>query len=226
MIFEKKHGTANAYNNGCRCDLCKKAKADYRRNSPIKNHGTSWNYDKGCRCDLCREAKNLAKRKVYGRQPRKITTFPEKGTRICYGCHEEKPLDQFARNKNPRVFMGRTNECKVCQRTRNRVVRQTSPVQRFGVYRDNARYRKIPFLLAYEEFLSFWNKPCYYCGDEIVGIGLDRIDSSNPYEISNIVPCCSRCNKAKVVLSQGQFIEMCIKVAKNFKNRVVPPQHR
>lgn len=220
----KEHGTAKEYNKGCRCESCKKAKSVYRTNTPIKGHGTKWYYSKGCRCDLCREATNIVKRKYLGRQPKKITTNVVKGTRICYVCKEEKPLDEFAKNSNSRTFMGRTHECKACQRKRGTVTRQTSPIQRFSAYGYNARQRKIEFNLTFEEFYKFWEKPCYYCGDEIRGIGLDRKDPMFGYIPENIVPCCSGCNRAKTIQTTEQFISMCKKVAENFKNIIVSPK--
>jgi hypothetical protein len=227
MIFEKQqivHGIVNSYNKGgCRCDLCKKAKSDYRRNAPITKHGTKWNYDKGCRCSFCREAKNLAKRKQYGRQPRKVTTNVKEGTRICYICHETKFLEEFTKNSNKRVFLGRGNECKSCQRKRGKITRQTSPIQRFSAYRYGAKMRNIPFNLSFEQFMTFWCKPCYYCGDPIEGIGLDRKDSKGSYSIDNVISCCSGCNYAKKSKTSDGFISMCIKVAERFKNHIVLP---
>jgi hypothetical protein len=75
--------------------------------------------------------------------------------------------------------------------------------------------------LSYDEFVSFWDKPCHYCGDEITGIGLDRVDSDGHYSMKNVVTCCSTCNYAKGKISTEQFIDMCMKVAKKFKNHNV-----
>ena len=127
---DKEHGTANSYNKGCRCDRCKKAKSEYRKNTPIKGHGTKWYYDKGCRCDLCREAKNIAKRKQMGSKPRKKTTDVEKGTRICYDCKVKKKLSKFGRSKN--VFMGREYRCKKCRRGGELIARKTKPEKRYA----------------------------------------------------------------------------------------------
>lgn len=55
-----KHGTRTRYAKGCRCDPCKTAGYEYRRQakgSQPNKHGTytaySWN---GCRCDECKAA--------------------------------------------------------------------------------------------------------------------------------------------------------------------------
>lgn len=71
-----------AYTHGCRCDTCRKAKADYMRArrakgralarhvqtktrrryvAPIEAHGTRYGYEeRGCRCIDCTDARTAA----------------------------------------------------------------------------------------------------------------------------------------------------------------------
>lgn len=72
--------------------------------------------------------------------------------------------------------------------------------------------------------------PCAYCGlrgEQTAGgkqaLGLDRIDSSQHYHLDNIVPCCTRCNMAKNVLSVSDFISHCAKITANHKAASSPP---
>lgn len=58
----------------------------------------------------------------------------------------------------------------------------------------------------------FWNKPCHYCGEEIVGIGIDRVNNKIGYQVDNIVPCCAWCNKMKLVATKEDFINHCKKI--------------
>ena len=88
-----------------------------------------------------------------------------------------------------------------------------SPKGKFSAYKCKARDRRISFELSFEEFIQFWKKPCEYCGDEIKTIGLDRIDSKIGYAISNVVPCCARCNRSKLAGTREDFISMCRRVA-------------
>lgn len=90
------------------------------------------------------------------------------------------------------------------------------PSTRYAKSKGAAKSRDISFLLTLEEFLTFWQKDCSYCGDSIVTIGLDRIDSDGPYSLANVVPCCLTCNKAKSELTQEQFLNHCHKVIKKF----------
>lgn len=60
---------------------------------------------------------------------------------------------------------------------------------------------------------------CYYCGtkpnqiEEKFGTsfkhnGIDRLDSSKGYILGNVVPCCSKCNLAKGLLSEKEFLSL------------------
>ena len=60
---------------------------------------------------------------------------------------------------------------------------------------------------------------CFYCGNkpnqtikakghngDFVYNGIDRIDSSKGYVKGNVVPCCGRCNEAKMAISHKEFL--------------------
>ena len=220
-MFEQKHGTLYSYNKlGCRCEECKLAKKNIRIRTPIKQHGTKWGYDKGCRCDECREAKASYRRKSHPNS-KPPTTDVEKGTRKCITCKEIKLLEDFPKNR--REFLGYNYSCKSCH---NRISREhkNTPGHRFSTYKSSTKFTKVSFDLSFEEFMLFWNKPCHYCGRGIDGIGLDKKDPKNGYNLTNVVPCCWRCNKSKSNQTAEQFIEMCLDVAKNFKNYIVSPK--
>jgi hypothetical protein len=80
---------------------------------------------------------------------------------------------------------------------------------RFTKYKAQAKSRNYPFELDEDQFLSFWEKPCHYCGDKIDGIGIDRIDNSLGYTIENCVPCCEDCNRMKMTKTIEQFLRKC-----------------
>lgn len=65
---------------------------------------------------------------------------------------------------------------------------------------------QIELHLSYEEFLTFWNQPCFYCGSEIATVGIDRVDSKKHYTIENCVPCCTICNRMKSDMTQDAFL--------------------
>lgn len=90
------------------------------------------------------------------------------------------------------------------------------PHCKYRTYRANAKQRNREFNLTYKEFLSFWQKPCHYCGDKIETIGLDRIDNKKGYVLDNIISCCAKCNYMKRDLSKEEFIKLCQKIYYNF----------
>jgi hypothetical protein len=69
-----------------------------------------------------------------------------------------------------------------------------TPRGKFSMYKQIAKLRSRPFELTFEEFMTFWKKPCSYCKIAITTIGLDRLDNSKGYSLGNIVSCCRICN--------------------------------
>lgn len=92
------------------------------------------------------------------------------------------------------------------------IKRGKTPTSRYSCYRSIAKRRNIDFNLTIDEFKALWNKPCHYCGSEIIGIGVDRIDNTIGYNVKNIVPCCSWCNKMKLTATKEDFINHCKKI--------------
>lgn len=91
----------------------------------------------------------------------------------------------------------------------------------YRMYKIGAKRRNIPFDLSQEEFRVFTKQDCFYCGchphtsikdessyGEYIYNGVDRVDNLKGYIIKNCVPCCTRCNKAKWILSQDEFREV------------------
>jgi hypothetical protein len=79
------------------------------------------------------------------------------------------------------------------------------PDRIFKIYQWSAKRRGISFDLTYEQFLTFWQKSCFYCKHGIETIGLDRINNDAGYEMTNVVPCCKVCNRMKADMSQDEF---------------------
>ena len=90
-------------------------------------------------------------------------------------------------------------------------------LKKYNSIRRGAHIRDIKFNLSFNEYLPFFNKPCYYCGDE-GQISLDRLDSSLGYIKNNIVACCTACNVMKGTLSASDYIFQCKKITKRPKS--------
>lgn len=85
---------------------------------------------------------------------------------------------------------------------------------RLMIYKRGAKKRNLEFKLTLEDFKNNWNKQCEYCGDDINGIGLDRVDNNIGYIGTNIVLCCETCNRMKLQHSKKDFINKCKQIAK------------
>jgi hypothetical protein len=75
--------------------------------------------------------------------------------------------------------------------------------------------RGLSFEISRSDFDSLWSKACYYCGDPIKTIGIDRKINSVGYELSNVVPCCKPCNFLKRTNDHDIFVSRCVQIARN-----------
>lgn len=80
-------------------------------------------------------------------------------------------------------------------------------------YIDSAVKRQIDFNLPFVDAISMWDNNCYYCGDKIDGLGIDRVNNSIGYQIGNVVPCCTMCNGMKFTKTKNDFINQCHKIS-------------
>ena len=94
---------------------------------------------------------------------------------------------------------------------------KTTVAGRYSMHKRNAKKTGKKFLLSRVEFELFCKKDCYYCGISIETIGLDRLDNEVGYIIGNVVSCCKKCNMARGLLSQREFIDLCIAISKRFR---------
>lgn len=101
---------------------------------------------------------------------------------------------------------------------------KTSPVVHhlYVHYKSHADSRNLEFNLTEDQFSLVAHQNCYYCGakptiykqlykyakntiNEPLN-GIDRIDSSKGYDLSNIVPCCTMCNRMKSDFTSEEFL--------------------
>lgn len=85
--------------------------------------------------------------------------------------------------------------------------------KKYHAIEKGALMRGIKFEITIECYKKYYNKPCYYCG--INAIGLDRIDSAIHYCETNIVSCCTICNIMKGTLEIDAFVNHCVRIAVN-----------
>ena len=122
----------------------------------------------------------------------------ERMIKVCVLCKSE-----FTSN------FSSTKMCPKCYSPNNKNSNKkdsNNPLIRYDHYKSGAKKRNIKFNLTEEQFYSFWQKSCTYCGDKIETIGLDRINSEKGYDMSNVVPCCATCNWMKIDKSTEDWI--------------------
>jgi len=93
-------------------------------------------------------------------------------------------------------------------------INRYTPKGRYNTYKDGAKKRGLVFEITLKEFEDMINSKCCYCGD--AGYGVDRIDNSIGYLRTNVVACCSICNRMKFVHSVEDFINHCNKIINNY----------
>lgn len=98
---------------------------------------------------------------------------------------------------------------------------RNDPAYIFRIYKRNAALRELQFDVTFDQFVTFWNRPCYYCGTFINTIGIDRKNNSLGYILSNLVPCCRLCNRLKMAMDINDFINHCKKIVDHVMVREV-----
>jgi hypothetical protein len=88
-------------------------------------------------------------------------------------------------------------------------------------YFQGAEKRGLEWTLSSDEFRALVRQNCYYCGRppgnikklhrktqsiEMKYSGVDRVDNNKGYIVSNCVPCCAYCNKAKLDSPVADFV--------------------
>lgn len=102
----------------------------------------------------------------------------------------------------------------------------------FITYKKNAKQKGREFTLEFLEFYKLIKSNCHYCGRKpsktfkdkcyVTGKkyyqfcynGIDRVDNSIGYILSNSVPCCSECNSMKSNMNVKKFKNHVSKIFK------------
>jgi hypothetical protein len=94
------------------------------------------------------------------------------------------------------------------------------PSYRFSSLKRRAKVRGLEVSLTLSEYSALIdNKSCHYCGLTTIsfGSGIDRVDSTKGYTLTNSVPCCYICNVMKSNLSIDAFYEQVERIADHRK---------
>ena len=151
----------------------------------------------GCRshCKVCENKANLARQSKYSRTEYYQSGAYKEVKRNYYKANTEKILTDNAAWRQ--TFKGRLLSYKIAAKKRN-----------------------IDWGLTDEEFETFWQQPCSYCGDKIQTVGIDRLENDKGYYLENCTPCCSTCNTMKLAMTKTEFIEKIKIILINLKEKL------
>jgi hypothetical protein len=133
---------------------------------------------------------------------------------------EMKTYRREHRLENIEEYKARDKKYSEENKDRIRAYRQ-SLKGKWVAYRTTAKRRNRPFELTLEQFASFWQQPCHYCGCDVPTICLDRVDSSKGYIFENVVSSCLNHNRMKLDHTTEEFIQLCRDVV-NFHDKKSP----
>lgn len=126
------------------------------------------------------------------------------------------------------------NKRKSCRFCKGSLLRKSSEditwKNHYGMVKGRKISKEKGFDLTLEQFIEISKMNCYYCNAEptptkghrkwsaeICSNGLDRVDSSVGYLISNVVSCCKYCNVAKLDRTEEEFISWVVSLARHQK---------
>ena len=151
---------------------------------------------------------------------------PSKMTRyLCRcDCGQERIVQAVHLTK------GRSTKCWDCYKSRyGQSALDVVVKTKYNGYKQNAKAKGRDFELSLEAFKSLVVAPCHYCGIPPTAMiggyrrvkkrkfapvhGVDRVDNSKPYLLTNCVSCCSDCNYMKKGQGLDDFIQRCIRIA-------------
>ena len=153
----------------------------------------------------------------------------------CKDCGRKSVLKSYHKNSEKHLEFRKNNQELIKDRKRrhylnnkdkilkkNRAYNKTQK-GKFNYYKTRARKKSLQWGFTFDEFVSdFWQKNCFYCGDKIETVGIDRLDSSKGYIKNNCKPCCKFCNTAKMETDFEDFIKSIKKIYEylNLKNEI------
>jgi len=171
------------------CTKCNvsKEKTEFYKKKAAKDGLKSW-------CKKCHKEDNRKRESKYNETRRKYSeTHKEE--------YRSKKKNYYKKNKDKLLKEGKK-------------WRQTFK-GRLASYKRGAEKRNFIWELTDDEFNSFWNSKCHYCGEYIDGVGIDRMDSNIGYLKDNCVPCCTPCNTIKSSLNKEDFLNQVKKIYEN-----------
>lgn len=213
---------------------CKKHQRDVYRDEEKEKGIRYCDIARGCftlltgetsKCEECLLVANTSeKKRIKTRQTlhNALNTVEHTSQQICVGCGKDFEKYMTRYNRPSKVCKScnksqKKQDDKRSDRVRNYKIEKINNLPRYyKEYITGAIERGYSIEIQFEDFKDLVLKPCYYCKiikeNEINGV--DRVDNSKGYSKDNCVPCCSVCNRMKLIYHPSFFITKCKLISK------------
>lgn len=146
---------------------------------------------------------------------------------LCIDCKTYKLADEFYKSNSVKNTYGLTYICKECSKEKQKTNRNTE----VGFWRalwnnlnNNAKRRNLEIKITKEDLIELYKKQQGLCSVTNIpmqftagtqtnknqfGVSVDRVDSTQGYEINNIRLVCSHVNIMKMNLTDQQLMFWC-----------------
>ena len=155
-----------------------------------------------------------------------LSTAKAAAARACKAAREhQRKIEAYRRQKTQHIRSTQTYRpcCVGCGKvfhTRSKVrltcTNCADSAPGYEAKRASAANRGLGFHLTPQEWRTFIDKPCHYCGASFEGVRLDRVDSDGAYTVANVVSCCARCNMMKGTMPADMFKQHVARIALNW----------
>lgn len=171
------------------------------------------------RCQDCQMKEKKSKDKYYSENPHKYEELKMRKRLLqAYKLYRAKKIAEIGleayRAHNSRIhseYFQKNKEKLLDDLAKNK---QKLENRYKKLVREAKEKRNIEIKLTFEEFSDIViGQNCYYCGS-FEKIGVDRIESSEWYEIDNCIPCCDTCNMIKNTVDVYSFVHKCKNIVK------------
>jgi hypothetical protein len=163
------------------------------------------------RCAKCRAKDSKQKKRPEVREKRNARGREKKH----YANYVEK-----RRAKDPEAYRAYRAGCSATFREKNpgymSAWKKNKLSHRVSNIKSGAKQRDIAMNMTDDEIASFVLGSCAYCGkasEQGDFNGVDRVDSTKAYDISNVASCCGACNRMKSSLDPATFVDRCKHIA-------------
>jgi hypothetical protein len=148
---------------------------------------------------------------ITGTSPELVcrTEYEFTATAVCSTCSAKKPLTEMARDRSTKT--GYRSQCRECRKDYDRRRYEAHP--EIGWAADHRRRARsyglqlVTEIVTASQVTSMWGDHCFYCPGpfEVIDHRIP-VAAGGHHTVTNVVPCCRRCNQHKRWRSDERMI--------------------